>query len=872
MTSTPARGQLVLAVLVVLAALASVAIADDREPRPMLDYVTQTPWLPETPGVTSGAVGGFVNPAAWSTLAEHRPEFAFWFDDRDRRPDALDNYGFATSGWLGFGLSSRVYERPDGGTIRVNDWQSGLSFGDRDARLGLAYRWSSGDDNLLGREQGLVFGALLRGSRATSLGVAHTRSLESAAHQTVLDVGLRPLGSDRLVVFADYTLDDGQVWDDGHWGAGLAVQPLRGLHLGGRLDEVPGSGDPVWTVNVGVSLADLGLHALPRFDQDGDVDATTVLIRSNPPLPNLVDDVPSPWREPPRYAPLNLENRLLTYQRYRWFDDRRVAWLDLAAYLDAVGDDPDVTGLVLDLRDFVARPSLAWELRQRLLDLQASGHEIVAVLNRVDIQRYYLASVADHIVMDPEGDLVLQGVAAGRSYIADMLERVGLGFQELRYFKYKSAAETGSRMTMSEGQREQSQRMVDVIYEEFRRGICQARGLTIADFDRLVDDAVGLAPRAAVEAGLVDAVGRRADVRQWLREQRGAVIAPPDPDAGRHAYPEAHWSEPSRIAVVYAVGGCAMDSGIEGRATGRYLERLADDPRVAAVVLRADSPGGDPLPSDLVASGLQRCRDAGKPVIVSQGDVAASGGYWISMNGDEILTTPLTITGSIGVIAAWLHDDGASGYLGINYDGVKRGEHADLLRTVREPLLGLGVPHRGLDEKELGLVKEYILEAYDAFVARVAEARGLEEAHVREVAQGRVWMGGDAIDHDLCDAYGGLSGAIDLARARAGLAPDDEVVVTQYPPQPLIDLSGLVGGGLPLGLPFGLTVGGDEAARDDAWPQPWATFASSATPSLPGGEAIDWVRWYVELMAGAPGRPQAVLPPDELPVGWTVGE
>ncbi len=187
-------------------------------------------------------------------------------------------------------------------------------------------------------------------------------------------------------------------------------------------------------------------------------------------------------------------------------------------------------------------------------------------------------------------------------------------------------------------------------------------------------------------------------------------------------------------------------------------------------MLRADSPGGDPLPSDLVAGAVRRLNEAGKPVIVSQGDVAASGGYWISMNGEEIVTTPLTITGSIGVIGAWIYDDGAGEKLGINYDGVQRGEHADLLREMRIPLLGMGLPHRALDEKELVLAKEYILEAYDAFTARVAEGRGLSVEAVREVAQGRVWMGGDAIERGLCDRFGGLTAALNLAREQAGPA------------------------------------------------------------------------------------------------------
>lgn len=853
-----------------VAALATV-FAIGAAAQPLLDYQTESPWLPQTPGVTSGAVGGFFNPAAWTTLDARRPEFALWTVQEHDRDRAFENWGFATSGWLGLAMNSRVF---DGGEHRVTDWQVGLSGGDRRTRFGMAYRWSSDDAELVGREQALAAGLLWRGGRALSLGSTYQFSLESDRAQATFDLGLRPFGDDRLTLFADFTLDDDQSLGDGVWGAGLVTQPWPGIHLGARVRDDRWTDGTILSLNVGVSLEDLGLHVMPQFDHEGqDLARTAYLLRFNTPHRNLIDEVgPGLFPDPtPRYAPLNLENRYLTYQKFQYLDQRRVAWLDLARYLDHVEADPGVEGVLIDLRDFVARPSLAWELRQRLERLQAQGREVVALVNRVDMIRYYLASVADRIIMDPEGDLVLQGFASGRTYFADMLDKLGLGYQELRYFKYKSAAETGSRMTMSAGQREQSQRVVDVIYEEVRRLVVRDRGLGEAEFDALVDGAVGLTPSVALEKGLIDAVGRRHDATQWLRtERRGAVVALPHPRYRRGAYPEGHWGEPPRIAVVYAVGGCAMDSGIKGRATSRYLEQLATDPSVAAVVLRADSPGGDPLPSDLVAAGLARCREAGKPVIVSQGDVAASGGYWISMEGDEILTTPLTLTGSIGVIAAWVHDESGGEKLGLNYDGVKRGAHADLLRQIRVPGLGIAVPHRALDAQELDLVRDYIIEAYDGFVRRVATARDLDEDAVREIAQGRVWMGGDAIDHHLVDGFGGLTEAIARARAASGLADDREVTITEYPPRPLIDLRGLLGGGLPA-WPFGLPVA-DWAGLEADEPA-WMTFdAPGLETAEPPFEYLDYARQYLQTVAADLGRPQAVLLPEELPRAWSLPE
>ncbi len=275
-----------------------------------------------------------------------------------------------------------------------------------------------------------------------------------------------------------------------------------------------------------------------------------------------------------------------------------------------------------------------------------------------------------------------------------------------------------------------------------------------------------------------------------------------------------------------------------------------------AVVLRADSPGGDPLPSDQIAEAVARLVAAGKPVVITQGDVAASGGYWISLGGSRLLTTPLTVTGSIGVISGWFWDDGLGDKLGMRADGVQRGAHADLFYGLHPPLLGLSIPTRPLDDDELARVKGYILGMYDQFVAKVSAARGLPESRVRELGGGRIWMGDDAIARGLCDAQGGLSDAIALARELAGIRPGDEVVMREFPPRRLVELPRL-GPSLP-GLSTGVawlarTLGGDDAS------DPGATAASA----LPGPGDL-----YLQGILAQPGRPLLLTPPDGLPEPW----
>jgi protease IV len=516
-----------------------------------------------------------------------------------------------------------------------------------------------------------------------------------------------------------------------------------------------------------------------------------------------------------------------------------------------------VRGVVVNLDDTAIRPSLAWELRRSLQELKGSGKEVVIHANRLDFMGYYLASVADRLVVDPEGAVVLQGVAMRRTYLQGTLEKLGIGFQELRYFTYKSAMETYARSDMSAADREQRQRVVEAIYQTARTAVCASRNLTPTQFDALVDGELGFWPQLAKDRGLVDDIGRWEDVQTWVRKERGCRLGGPSPAYAAGAYPEASWGEPKRIVVAYAVGECAMDTGIKGRATADYLMSLANRHDIAGVVLRADSPGGDPLPSDLVAGAVRSLRERKIPVIVSQGDVAASGGYWISMDGEKILTTPLTLTGSIGVIGGWFWNTGLGEKLGLTSDGVQMGRHADLLTGVRFPLVGSSLPARGLDAQELDLARGYILQSYDAFVRHVAQGRGLSEAAVRDIAEGRVWMGEDALARGLCDQLGSLGDAIALVRDRAGIGNDQEVVIVEYPPRQLLDFGALLGGSGALpSFPFGLL-------------QPFAGLWSALAADTPAAaELRDYVEVYVQTLAATPGRGAVILPPDDLPEGW----
>ncbi len=839
--------------LILLLATSSMASS------PFLDYRTDSWFLPQSPSVTGGPVAGLFNPAAFALNDVSGSDF--WWNDGNVR-GGLDNYGLGFGRGVNFAMNTTTFGT-HAESYKIYDYQVGLAGGARDHTFGLGYRWSRGETQRTARERALVIGAASRKRNWLTYGTATTISLESQSAQFLFDVGLRPFQKDFLTIFADWAVNEDEVFfKEGSWSAGLEVRPVDGVHLGFRARELPGSNDLEYSAMAGITMGFMNASAMSRYNEDGDLLRRHYLLRASPPFKGLPDPNLLPTKKAV-YLPLSLENKVLTYQKYRLFDDKRVAWLDLLPLLNAVRDDDKIDIFVLNLASFSGRPSLIWEFRQKLLEIRAAGKEVIVHTDRTTASTYYLASSADVITMDPMGSINIPGLALSRSYLKGTLEKLGIGFQAHRYFKYKSAVETLSRDSMSEADREQRQRIVDVIYESLRDGMAEGRNLSVQQVDGLIDNKSTLMASEAHAANLIDDITRWESLLRKLAVQRNARPATHIPDNFHRKYWDSQWGQPKKIPVVYAVGTCAMDSGIKGRATSAYLRGLVHDPDVAAVVLRADSPGGDPLPSDLVAEAIRMLREAGKPVIISQGDVAASGGYWISMNGTKILTTPLTITGSVGVISGWVWDDGFSEKLGITSDVVSRGEHADLYANVNLPFLG-GIPRRPMNEGELARTEEVIRGMYDQFVTAVANGRGMTTDAVHEVAQGRVWMGGDAIANGLCDNFGSLDDALQLARQEAGIADWREVEIVEYPPRPLIQRPSF-GPKLP-GL-FGI---GERINRQLAQLYGVGADTVPATVEVPLGAPglnaydVEYLQSLTDNMGGA----SLLLSPDLLPEDW----
>ncbi len=824
--------------LFVLMLLPALLFAGDEA---ITDYHNTSLFLPQTPSVTGGATAAFFNPAGWSTNDVNNTSF-YWTDRRIKH-GGMENWGFSTGRGLGFSVMNQTLAQ---GTIR--DYQLGFSGGDRESHFGMAYRWGGGDTNILPREKSIVAGIIKRPAPWISYGLSGVESLESGGRLGIADFGIRPFGSDMFTVFADYSMHGKDQLEDGYWGAGFEFRPISGIHIGAKMRESEFD-DYTFSLNVGFTFkGGAGHHALPSYNKDGDQLGTAFLVTGDSPVAPVADWDHFEFGKKDRVIAYNLENKYLTYSKYQWGDSKHIAWLDLVKELDIIRDSDDIKAIALNLSYFGGKPSLIWEFREKLLELRENDKEVYIFIDRAGMGSYYLVSAASEIYMDKWGGFDLSGVGVSKTYLREMLDKFGIGFRAMQFFPHKTAVESFDRTDMSDGDKEQLGRLVDVIYEEFRDGAASRDQITNDSFDNVVDELVSLTAPEAVELGLADKLGRWYDLKKFLTKEKNLLWSSLN-SIDKKEFHDETWGKPGTVAVVYAVGGCSMDTGIKGRSTSAYMRKLADNPDVKAVVLRADSPGGDPLPSDLVAEAIKLIQDEGKPVIISQGDLAASGGYWISMYGDEIITTPLTITGSIGVISAWVWDKEMHEKVGLNVDGVERGKHYSMNQSYRYPFVGFKLPARDLTDEEFALQKEDILDMYDGFVEAVAEGRNMSTDDIYPIAGGRIWMGADAVENGLADSIGGLQSAINRAADLAGIG--DRFQLTEYPPRPLFEMPSL-------GTPFGM-LGSINISP--------ALYISDYSGNR-ADPAIEWL----EIMAESQGSGQLMMMPVTLPDGWMFSE
>ena len=454
----------------------------------------------------------------------------------------------------------------------------------------------------------------------------------------------------------------------------------------------------------------------------------------------------------------------------------KVAIYDAIRAIDAAAADPAVKYIYLNPEDMAISISATEELRAALKRFRDSGKAIVAYADNFSNGSYYLASVADKIILNTNGTAMIMGVATSSMFLKDLLDELGVDVQLIRHGKYKSAGEMFIKNAMSAENREQTKAMVDGLWASMADEICASRGFSREELDAWVNNLELEKAQDMLDRKMVDTIYYRDQLREYLCGLSEVESLEKINFVDLNNYASSKLAKQiskakDKIAVLYANGEIVTDGDSEQAIVGKVfaaeVEKLRKDSTIKAVVFRVNSPGGSVQAAQFIRREIQLLQKE-KPVVASYGDYAASGGYWISASCDKIFSDNTTLTGSIGVFSMIPNiGGGLKKTLKINPQSVSSHAHSDAMGGMRS-----------LDAAEVEYMQKSVEDIYDEFLTLVSEGRDLSKEAVDDIAQGRVWCGCDAFGIGLADEKGGLKDAIEYAAAAAGL---EDYKVEEYP-------------------------------------------------------------------------------------------
>ena len=445
---------------------------------------------------------------------------------------------------------------------------------------------------------------------------------------------------------------------------------------------------------------------------------------------------------------------------------------DILSNIRLAKSDDRILGIYLDGGSLSMGPASAKAIRDALLDFKTSGKWIIAYASNYGQMNYYLASVADKVCLNPTGAIAWNGLTAQKMYYTRLFEKLGVEMQILKVGTFKSAVEPYFRTSMSDADRQQTMEFLGGIWDEYKTAVGASRGLSAAQLDALADRFMGLQPaKDQVEAGLVDSLVYTQDVDSLLRVFTGTkdyhLIT-----TGMLAQvkrPESKAQD--QVAVLYLEGEITDEEGdgIVGTEVIKTFKKIRKDDAIKALVLRVNSPGGSANASEQIWRAVQKIKADSIPVVVSMGDYAASGGYYISCGADYIFAEPTTLTGSIGIFGTIPNVAKLRDKIGVDVDGVGTNKHSDLEGNMI---------YKGMNKEEQALMQTMIERGYDLFTSRCAEGRHVEQDYIKSIGEGRVWLGAKGKEIGIVDELGNIDDAIAKAVELAGL---ETYRLTYYP-------------------------------------------------------------------------------------------
>lgn len=803
-----------IAVLFVLLAAAPSAWA--QEERRYVDEPTAGLHLPTTPlAGEHDARTLSLNPGGLQLLDGSALALAVSLADPDEVAAAGSGVGFyattLTGGGLfprlglGFGVEALRPPRdalaPDPGTPTRMSFATALPFG-RSGGLGATFHRFSGDGLAAGRwttdlglsarlGNHLAFGAVVRDVGAPVIaGIPVQRRYE-------LELTARPLGTDRLDLGVGGRVGERRGDVDG-W-ARLSARVARGVFVHASaesrelhvLETTPSATrelnerDLAVSAGLEVSFGGLGtaVWGSGRVDEDGDArpGGGTFIAR---------------WSAKPPPAVQGRADRLERIELTGGLGPRAVTGVVLR--LRAIGRDDAVRGVVLAIDSVGAGWASLQEIRDEVQKVRKRGKKVFAYLVAASARDYWLATACDKIYLDPAGGVRLVGFAGTTLYYRGAFDKLGVTAQFEKIREYKSAPEAYTEVGPTEPALRMRNELYDSMWKSFIDGIATGRNLTPAVVEELIDGGPYTAGAFEKDKRLVDGVGTPERVAQLIALELGGlwpVGEAPDEKDDR-------WKRPA-IALIYADGDIVDGKSqtipflgrklVGGETMAAAIAAARESPEVGAIVIRIDSPGGSALASEVMSREVFKTRGK-KPILCSMGDVAASGGYFLAAGCDLIFAEPMTITGSIGIFYGKFDLSGLMAKLGVTSETFRRGKRADMESMFR--------PYT---DEERAVLLDRLTYFYGRFTGAVAEGRGLTQAKVDELGRGHVYTGTQASGIGLVDRLGGVADAIDVAKERMGLGPDDRVRIIALPKVSggLLSLLGGLGGAREPALSFG---------------------------------------------------------------------
>lgn len=580
-------------------------------------------------------------------------------------------------------------------------------------------------------------------------------------------LGIRPIG-DRLTLSVDGSMSQKEKMRDADMRYRAEWEPFDGFVISGDIDN-----DGNFGIGGRINFPHFGLGSYSSITKDKDFNRGVTFL-------NLSEDrYRTLFQRKDNFLELKLSGKIVEENtRVGFFGKKKPTMIELLDEIRRAKEDKSIQGIILRIAPLDIGLAKTQEIREAILDFKESGKSVVAYLEFGGNKEYYIATAADRIGMMPSGYLTLTGLNAEVTFIKGTLDKLGIVADLEHVGDYKTASDLVTRDKMSEAHREMIISLLDDMYDQITRDVAIQKRWTQEEVKSKIDQGPFTASEA-YEVNLVDTLLYYDQIDDLVKQMIGKK--PHRVDGKKYAdrtYYKYSWTIPPKIAVIFATGSIFEGENrkdflwgdIMGSETiANAIKTAREDKTVKAIIFRVDSPGGSGFASDIILREIIRTKGE-KPFIVSMSDVAGSGGYWISLAADTIVSLPGTYTGSVGVITGKISLEGLYEKIGFTKEVIKRGKHADFYTTTRQ-----------FTDEEREVVKRQIREFYDDFVQKVAEGRGMSYKEVDAIGQGRVWTGRQAKGNGLVDEIGGIDLTLAIAKENAGISKETEVEILTLP-------------------------------------------------------------------------------------------